>query len=123
MSANPGAVMDVEHLLEYLPHSRERVELACLHLGKETPQLGIVGHSALEMLAGAARRDREHLAREIRATPRLELPTLREERAVLLDLLPERGHVLAADRLGENDRRVPVLAVAELEDRTHLVEH
>src|SRR2546421_4554467 len=46
ISGRPGAVVvaivDPEHLLEYLPYGGERVELACLHLGEQPPQLGVV---------------------------------------------------------------------------------
>src|SRR5579871_5036595 len=123
MSASAGAVMDSEHLLEYLSHGGERVELARLNLREQPPQLRVVGDSALEMPAGAARRDCEHLACEVRATPLLELSALDEERAVLLDLLPELGDVLPPHRLGEDDRRAPLCVVVEREDRAHLVEH
>ena len=47
---------------------------------------------------------------EVCAAALLELPALLEEGAVLLDLLPQLGHVLAADRLGQHDRRLPLAA-------------
>src|SRR5207302_1438157 len=105
ISGSPGAasvaIVDPEDLLEYLAHRGQRVELTRLHLGEEPPQLGVVRDRTLEVAARAARRDREHLPREVRPAPRLELPALLEERAVLRDLLPQLAHVPAADRLGE----------------------
>src|SRR5512133_4339744 len=57
MSASVGAVRSVakvEHLLHYLPHRRQRIELAPLHLVEQAPELGIVGHGLLEMRLRAA---------------------------------------------------------------------
>src|SRR5436190_2542137 len=132
ISGSPGAVavaiVNPEHLLEYLSHRRQRVELTCLHLGEQPPQLGVVRHRLLEVPARPARRNREDLTREIRPAPLLELSALLEERTMLLDLLPQLGHVLAAHGLRQHDRRVPVPApllmrVTEGEDRAHLAEH
>src|SRR4029077_20758014 len=90
ISGRPGAVtcvaiVDPEHLSEYPPYSRQWVDLWSLHFRKQPPQLGIVGDSLLEMTACPARRDREHLAGEIRPAPYFELPALVEERPILLD--------------------------------------
>src|SRR4051812_28532086 len=132
ISGSPGAVavaiVDSEHLLEYLPYRSQRVELARLHLREQPPQLGIVRHRLLEVAARSARSDREDLARKVRPPPLLELPALLEKGAVLLDLLPQLRHVLAAHRLGEDDRRIPLVAplpmrTTEREDRAHLVQH
>src|SRR5438874_1358230 len=132
ISGSPGAVavaiVDSEHLLEYLPYRRQRVELPRLHLGEQPPQLGVVRHRLLEVAARPARSDREDLAREIGSAPLLELPALLEKGAVLLDLLPQLRHVLPAHRLGEDDRRIPLAAplpmrTTEREDRAHLVQH
>src|SRR6185437_1977994 len=129
---SPGAVavaiVDLEHLLEYLPYRRQRVELPGLHLGEQAPQLVVVRHRLLEMTACPAGSDREDLAREVRPAPLLELPALLEKRTMLLDLLPQLWHVLAAHRLGQDDRRVPLAAplsmgTTEGEDRAHLVQH
>src|SRR5947208_6250699 len=132
LSGSPGAVavaiVNPEHLLEYLSHRRQRVELTCLHLGEQPSQLGVVRDRLLEVPARPARRNREDLAREIRAAPLLELPALLEERTMLLDLLPQLGHVLAAHGLRQHDRRAPLAAPSlmrstEGEDRAHLAEH
>src|ERR671930_2446819 len=109
-SASVGAVRSVakvEDLLHYLPHRRERIELAPLHLVQQPPQLGIVCDRLLEVRLRAPRRDREHLAGQVLAPPLLELPLLLEVRAVLRDLRPQLGDVLAARRVGEDDRRPP----------------
>ena len=50
-------------------------------------------------------------------------PSDSRKAAVLLELLPELGHVLAAQRLGEHDRRLPLALAVEREDRAHLVQH
>src|SRR2546427_508036 len=86
------------------------------------PQPGAVRDRLREVPARPARRNREDLTREIRAAPLLELPALLEERTMLLDLLPQLGHVLAAHGLRQHDRRAPVPApllmrVTEGEDR------
>src|SRR3954464_5406158 len=87
ISGSPGAVrvaiVDPEHLLEYLPHGGQRVELPRLHLGQKPRQVGVVGARLLEGAARPARRDRERLAGEVRPAPLLELPALLEESAVL----------------------------------------
>ena len=111
------AIADVEHALEYLAHGAERVELPPLHLVEQPPQLGIAADRALEMPLRAAGRDGEDLSREVRLSPLLEPARLLQERPVPGDARPELGHVLAADRLGEHDRRLPV-AVARRATRT-----
>src|SRR3954447_151672 len=88
-SASVGAVRSVakvEHLLHYLPHCGQRVQLAPLHLVQQASQLRIVGDGLLEMRLRAPRRHREDLARQVLATPLLELPVLLEVRAMLVDL-------------------------------------
>src|SRR4029079_12743394 len=93
ISGSPGdavlAIVAPEDLLEYLSHRCQRVELTCLHLGEQAPQLGVVGDRPLEVAARARTRDRDELAREFRPPPLLELPALLEEGAVLGDLLPQ----------------------------------
>src|SRR3954465_12249981 len=104
-SASVGAVRSVakvEHLLHYLPHRRERVQLAALPLVEQPPQLGVVRHGPLEVRLRTAGRDREHLAGEILPPPRLELAVLVEVCAVRLDLLPQFRDVLAAGRLAQD---------------------
>src|SRR5256885_3051522 len=106
MSATVGAIrLDLEHAQQDLAHGAERVELARLHLVEQPAQLGIVGDGVLEVLLRARGRDREHLAGEVLAAPRLELAPGFQEGPVLLDLLPQRLDPLAAHRLGEHDRR------------------
>src|SRR5437879_4636175 len=116
MSGRPGAVAlltNVEHLVEDLPHRRQRIELAPLHLVEQSQQLRIVGDCVLEMLLRPRRRDGEDLAGEVLATPLLEAAALLEVCAVCIDLLPELGHVLAAHGVGEDDRRLPFALVVE----------
>src|SRR5213078_3811905 len=109
-SAGVGAVRSVakvEHLLHYLPHRRQRIQLAPLDLVEQAAQLRVVGDGPLQMRLGATRRDREHFAGEVLAPPLLEPAVLFQVRAVLLDLRPELRDVLPARRLGEDDRRLP----------------
>src|SRR5712691_1200720 len=126
MSASVGAVRAIaklEHLLHDLAHGAERVELARLHLVEQPPQLRVVRHCVLEMLLRARGRDGEHLAGQVLAPLLLELAVGVEEGPVLLDLLPERLDVLAANRVGEDDRRRPGALLVERQDRAHLVQH
>src|SRR3954465_12681545 len=105
-SASVGAVRSVakvEHLLHYLPHCRQRIQLAALHLVEQPPELGIVRDRTLQMRLRAAGCHGEHLAGKVLAAPFLELPFLFEMRPVRLDLRPQLGNVLAARRLGEDD--------------------
>src|SRR5437764_13269264 len=97
ISLSPGAVFvfKLEHLLHDLPDRRQRVELAALHLVEQATQLVVARDRALEVRLRTRRRDGEHLAREVLAPPLLEQPFGLEERPVLLDLLPQLGHVLA----------------------------
>src|SRR5437588_8256147 len=125
-SASVGAVRSVakmEDLLHYLPHRRQWIELAALHLAEEALQLGIIGDGPLEMRLGAPRRNGEYLPGEVLAPPLLELSLLFEVRAVLGDLRPQLGDILAARRVGEDDRRSPGTISVEREDRSHLVDH
>src|SRR5262245_26155322 len=125
-SASVGAVRSVakvEHLLHYLPHRGQRIELASLHLVQEPPQLGIAGHRLLEMRLRTTRCDGENLAREVLTPPLLELTLLLEVLPVRLDLGPQLGDVLAARRLGHHDRRLPGTLAVERENRAHLVHH
>src|SRR5262249_10925030 len=110
MSATVGAVFvaNLEHLVEDLTDGRERVELAPLHLVQQPPQLGVARDRALEMVLCPRRGDREHLGREVAPAPLVEAAVGGEVVAVRLDLLPERLDALAAQRLGEDDRRPPV---------------
>src|SRR5919205_182935 len=119
MSLRLGSVRvaNPEHLLKYLSHRRERVELSSLHLVEQAPQLGIVRHRRLEMLLRARRGDREHLAGEVAAPPRVELARLLEVRPVRFDLLPQLADALAAQRIRENDRHLPFPVAVERENR------
>src|SRR2546423_13866398 len=102
MSASSGAsAVNLEHLLEDLTHRAERIELAPLYRVEHAPQLRIVLHGALDVLLRACRRDGEHLAGEVLAPTLVELPRRIEVCAMLDDLLPELGPVLAARRVVE----------------------
>ena len=68
-------------------------------------------------------RDGEHLARQIAPPTRIQLAALLEKVPVRLDFLPQHFHVLAAHRLGEDDRRLPLAFLVQREDRAHLVDH
>src|SRR5947209_5964165 len=118
MSASVGAVpvAKPEHLLEDLVHRRQRVEPPALHLVEQAPQLRVAGDRLLEMALRARRRDGEYLAREVPPPPLLEAPLRPEIGAVLLDPLPQLGHVLAAKRFRQHDRRAPVSLAIERED-------
>src|SRR5919197_1324568 len=109
ISLRLGAVFvaKFEHLPKYLPHRGERVKLPALDLVQQAPQLGVAGDRLLEVRPRAGGGDREHLTGQVLPSPLLEPPVGLEERAVLLDLLPQLGHVLSAHRLGEDDRRLP----------------
>ena len=87
-------------------HRRERVELAALDTVEQPPQLGVVGDRILQMAARARRRNREHLRREVAAAALLERAVALELRPVRLDRRPELVDALAAQRLGEHDRRL-----------------
>src|SRR5437763_7367103 len=97
----------MENLLHYLPHGRQRIELTPLHLVQQPPQLRVAGDGALQMRLRPAGGDRENLSREVLTPPLLQLPLLFEMGPVLLDLAPQLGDVLAARRIGEDDRRPP----------------
>ena len=106
------------------PQSAGRAPVACTSASSRRSS-GSSATACSRWRLRPARRDREHLAREIRPAPLLELPALLEERAMLLDLLPQLRHVLAAHRLREDDRRIPLAALVVMdrasEDRAHLV--
>src|SRR5476649_2564219 len=111
-SARVGAVLaraasglNVEHLLQDLTNGRQRIQLPGLHLIEQAPELGVLAHRLLEVAAGAGRGYREDLVCEVAAPAALELACRLEPRAMLQDLLPERAHALAPQRLGEHDRR------------------
>src|SRR4029453_3653330 len=57
-----GTGIDSENPLKYLSHSRQRIELAALHLIQQAPKLGVVRHCLFQMCLCPRRRDREHLA-------------------------------------------------------------
>src|SRR5438046_5230465 len=100
MSASVGR-SNVEHLVEDLTNSRERVEPPRLDVVEQPPQLGVVADGRLEVPARPRRRDLEHLLREVRPPPPLELAVRLEPGAVLGDLLPERLEALPAHGLGQ----------------------
>src|SRR4051794_9244015 len=111
MSLSSGltrVVANVEHLFENLAHCAQRVELAPPDLVEEPPELGIVGHSMLQVLLCPRGGDGEPLPGEVLGPPLLELTRVGEVRAVRLELLPELGDVFAPRRLGEDDRRAPL---------------
>src|SRR5581483_8030970 len=125
ISASVGAVAvaNSEHLLQDLTNRRQRVELPGLHVVEKAPQLRALAHRVLEVLASACRGDGEHLGGEIAPAAGLELALRLEPRAVLADLLPQRVDSLAAQRLGENDRRPPPVLRPERKHLAHLVQH
>src|SRR5437762_12524928 len=102
MSARVGAVVvaKLEDLLHYLPDGAERIELAPLDLVEEPLQLRVALDGLLEMGLRAAGRHGKDLAGEVLAPPLVQPPVGLEERAVLLDLLPQERDVLVARRLG-----------------------
>ena len=132
-----SVVGEVEHGLEDLMHGGERIELAPLDAVEQPPQLGVVGDGILQVTARARRRDREHLGREIAAAALVERPVGLEPGPVRFDRGPELVDALAAQRLGEHDRRLrprrrqrehlahvvrgrPRLRVVGLVDRDHV---
>src|SRR5436190_5230621 len=117
------SVANVEHLLHYLPHRGQRIELTPLHLVQQPTKLRIVGDGLLQMRLRTPRRDREHLAGEILSPPLLEPALPLEVRAMLLDLLPQLLDVLATRRLRQHDRRLPGTFAVERQDRSHLADH
>ena len=77
MSAIVGAI-ELEHLLEELPDSAERIELAVLDSGEHALEPGVGGDRLAQVGARTARGDGEHLGREVLAPPRLEPAVARE---------------------------------------------
>ena len=75
------------------------------------------------MLLGAARRDCEDLRREIATASLLESPLCLEEGAVIFESAPQLGDSLAAQRIGQHDRRLPLASVIEREHRPELRGH
>src|SRR5690348_10029785 len=122
MSASVGR-SKVKHLLEDLTNRSQRIELAPFDVVEQAAQLRIVLYRQLEVAACPRGRDLEHLLREIRAAPTLELALGLEPRAVLGDLLPERVDTLAAHRLGQHDRRFPAGCRPEREHLPNLGQH
>src|SRR5947207_13714710 len=92
MSARVGPVRvaKLEHPLQYFPNGRKRIQLSALDLVEEPSQLRIVGDRSLEVRLRPARRDREHLARQVLPPALHEQPLRLEVLPVLLDLLPQR---------------------------------
>ena len=103
-----GRVANPEHLLEDLTNRRQRVELARFDVVEQPAKLGVVAHGVLEMTCvRAPTRPANTSCARLAYGAALELAFGLEPRAVLADLLPERVDALAADRLGEDDRRLP----------------
>src|SRR4029450_13846287 len=78
-----GTGIDSENPLKYLSHSRQRIELAALHLIQQAPKLGVVRHCLFQMCLCPRRRDREHLAGQVLAPALVEQPVGLEARAVV----------------------------------------
>src|SRR5688572_14730540 len=127
ISASVGAVSVAiphpEYPLHDLTDRREGIELAPLDLAEQPAQLVVLGDGLLEARLGACARDREHLAGEVARAPLRERPGLLEMNAVGVDLAPELLDALAAHRLREDDRRVPVALGVERQDRANLAHH
>src|SRR5437667_9828680 len=104
---------NVEHLLEDLTNGRERVEPARLDVVEQPPQLRVVPDRRLEMPPRTRRGDLEHLLRQVRPPPPLQLSVDLEPGPMLGDLLLELLEPFAAHRLGEHDRRAPAFGPAE----------
>ena len=94
-----------------------------LHLVEQPLKLGVAGDGLLEVRLRPRARDREDLAGELVGAPFRQEPLVLEVRAMLLDRLPQLVDPAAADRLGEDDRRLPVALGLDLEDRAHLGHH
>src|SRR5215210_4210928 len=126
MSASVGAisvVIDLEHLLEYLPYRSEGVELAALHLVEQAPELRVVGDRLLQVRLRPRGGDGEDLSGEILAPPGVEEAFCLEVRTMLGDPVPELLDSLALKRLRQHDRRPPLALLVEREDRTDLADH
>ena len=67
--------------------------------------------------------ERLDLAAQVALASRVELAALVELGPALLERVPELGHALAAERLGEQDRRPPLANGIERDDRPHLLQH
>src|SRR2546427_156036 len=121
ISLSSGAVLvaKVEDLLNDVANGRQRVELSALDGVEDAPQLGVVGHRALEVSLGARRGDGEDLARQVPPPPLLQPAVSLEMRVVLLDPLPQLEDVLLPHRLGED---AEVAARAHRADEDALVE-
>ena len=74
------------------------------------------------MRVRAARRDGEHLCGEVLPASLLQPTVTRQSRPMLLDRRQELGHVLAVQRLRQQDGRSQ-LRLRERDDRAHLVQH
>src|SRR5213592_4511498 len=109
MSRMPGAVFvaKLEHLCKYFSNRRQGVELPALDLVEQPAQLRIIRDRTLQAGLRPSGGDREDLPREIVAPLLLEQALGLEKNPVLLDLLPQLRHVLAASRVRKDDRRPP----------------
>src|SRR5207245_348910 len=117
MSRRLGAVFvaNLEHLSKYFSNRGQGIELPALDFVEQPAKLRVVRDRALEMRLRARRGNRQDLAGQVLAAVLLEQALGLEEPAVLLDLLPQLGHVLATRRLGEDDRRAPGALLVERE--------
>ena len=79
-----------------------------MDLFEQARELAVEAHRFLEVPRGSGGCEREHLESNVVAPAILEQSRLLEVRAVLLDLLPELRDVLAATRLGQDDRDLQV---------------
>ena len=87
-------------------HGGERIELPPLDAVEQLPQLGVAGDRRLEVPPRPRGGDCEHLGRQVAAPAFLERAVALEAGAVLADRVPETVDPLAAQRLGQHDRRL-----------------
>src|SRR5579871_6705794 len=125
MSARVGAVLvaNAELPRKDLTDGAQRVEPARLDLVEQRAQLRVARDGALELAPGARGRDGEHLRGEIAPPPLLEQARLFQVRAVSGDRFPELVDPLFAQRLGQQDRRLPWTAGAEAEHLADVAAH
>ena len=123
-SARAIVRLDPEHLLEDLVDGGQRVELARAAPRRAGAELGIVGDRAARGAPSPApTRPRRPRARGCAAAAPRAARRPRGTRGARSSFVPELVDVLAAVRLREHDRRLPVALLVEREHRAHLGQH